>query len=77
MAIGSTLRYFILWHCAIKGTTVRATIRHGNVDVFRELLPPQLLFTGLAAPPSFGLIVGALPDFIDFDSPIWPTISLS
>jgi len=56
---------------------VRATIRHGNVDVFRELLPPQLLFTGLAAPPSFGLIVGALPDFIDFDSPIWPTISLS
>jgi hypothetical protein len=56
---------------------VRATIRHGNVDVFRELLPPQLLFTGLAVFPSFGLIVGALPDFIDFDSPIWPTISLS
>ena len=48
MAMGSALRYFILWHCAIKETTVRATIRHGNVDVFRELLPPQLLFTGLA-----------------------------
>jgi hypothetical protein len=62
MAIAPTLRYFILWHCAIKGTTVRATIRHGNVDVFRELLPPQLLFTGLAAPPSFGLIGCALPE---------------
>jgi hypothetical protein len=43
MANGSALRYFILWHCAIKGTTVRATIRHGNVDVFRELLPPPVL----------------------------------
>src|ERR1022692_4931761 len=60
MAIAPTLRYFILWHCAIKGTTVRATIRHGNVDVFRELLPPQLLFTGLAAPRANASIHEAL-----------------
>src|ERR1017187_10466181 len=64
MAIAPTLRYFILWHCAIKGTnikgtTVRATIRDGNVDVFRDIQPSGSLMSrdvvaltqGLWTPP--------------------------